>query len=133
MYVTLLPLTSLHILTYSGCKITDILRNVTVRGEKWKEQGGSAMTNSLSMYIITENIYCSQLSSVEILLQPEPNCFTSHSTRKGLCSLSLCAIVLRSPLPPTCLLPAVNEARSYFATTIASALRLAEGESPSLL
>jgi hypothetical protein len=54
-------------------------------------------TVCLSMYNITENIYYSQLSSVAILLQPEPNCFTSYNTRKGLCSLSLCAIVLRSP------------------------------------
>jgi hypothetical protein len=51
------------------------------------------------MYSITENIYCSQLSSVAILLQPEPNCFTSCSTRKGLGSLSLCAIVLRASPP----------------------------------
>jgi hypothetical protein len=51
------------------------------------------------MYSITENIYYSQLSSVVILLQPEPNCFTSYNTRKGLCSVSLCAIVLRSPPP----------------------------------
>jgi hypothetical protein len=58
---------------------------------------GSAMANSLSMYNITENIYYSQLSSVAILLQPEPNCFTSYNTRKGLCFLSLCAIALRSP------------------------------------
>jgi hypothetical protein len=57
------------------------------------------MANSLSMYSITENIYYSQLSSVAILLQPEPNCFTSYNTRKGLRSLSLCAIVLRSPPP----------------------------------
>jgi hypothetical protein len=57
------------------------------------------MANSPSMYSITENIYCSQLSSVAILLQPEPNCFTSYNTRKGLCSFSLCAIVLRSPPP----------------------------------
>jgi hypothetical protein len=46
----------------------------------------------------TENIYYSQLSSVTILLQPERNYFASYDTRKGLCSLSLCAIVLRSPL-----------------------------------
>jgi hypothetical protein len=58
---------------------------------------GSAMANSLSMYSITENIYYAQLSSVAILLQPEPNCFTSYSTRKGLCFLYLCAIVFRSP------------------------------------
>jgi hypothetical protein len=51
------------------------------------------------MYSVTENIYYSQLSSVAILQQPEPNCFTSYNTRKGLCSLSLCAIVLRSPPP----------------------------------
>jgi hypothetical protein len=61
------------------------------------------MAKSLSehVYIITENIYSSQLSSVAILLQPEPNCFTSYNTRtrKRLCSLSLCAIVLRSPPP----------------------------------
>jgi hypothetical protein len=40
------------------------------------------MANSLSMYSITENIYYSQLSSIAILLQPEPNCFTSYNTRK---------------------------------------------------
>jgi hypothetical protein len=48
------------------------------------------------MYSITENIYYSQLSSVTILLQPEPNCFTSYNTRKWLCFLTLCAIVFRS-------------------------------------
>jgi hypothetical protein len=86
--------------TYSGRKITASLGNVTVWGEKiWKEQGGSAMANSLSMYSITENIYCSQLSSVAILLQTERNCFTSYNTTKGLSSLSLCAIVLRSSPP----------------------------------
>jgi hypothetical protein len=52
---------------------------------------------SVSMYSIIENIYCLQLSSVAILLQPEPNCFTSYNTRKGLCFLCLCAIVFRSP------------------------------------
>jgi hypothetical protein len=68
------------------------------------------------MYSITENIYYSQLSSVAILLQPEPNRFTSYNTRKGLCSLSLCAIVLRSP--PPCYADTDNEARSYFAPTV---------------
>jgi hypothetical protein len=69
----------------------------------WKEQRGSAMSNvCLSMYSITENIYYSQLSSVAIVLQPEPNCFTSYNTRKALCSLSLslslslCAVALPS-------------------------------------
>jgi hypothetical protein len=56
---------------------------------------GSAMANSLSMYSITENIYYSQLSSVAILLQPE-NVFTLYSTRKGLGSLSSCAVALGS-------------------------------------
>jgi hypothetical protein len=84
------------------------------------EGGARWPTVCLSMYSITENIYYSQLSSVAILLQPEPNCFTSYSTSKGLCSLALCAIVLQSPpLPPTCLLVTVNEARSYFASTTA--------------
>jgi hypothetical protein len=74
--------------------------------------GGARWTTvCLSMYSITENIYYSQLSSVALLLQPEPNCFTSYNTRKGLCSLSLCAIVLRYP---TCLLLTFKEARSYF-------------------
>jgi hypothetical protein len=37
---------------YSGRKITESLGNVTVRGEKrWKEQGGSAMANSLSEHV----------------------------------------------------------------------------------
>jgi hypothetical protein len=53
----------------------------------------------LSMYIVTEDIYYSQLSSVALLLQPERNCFTSYNTRKGLGSLSLYAIVLRSSPP----------------------------------
>jgi hypothetical protein len=51
------------------------------------------------MYSITENIYCSQLSSVALLLQPERNCFTLYNTRKGLGSASLRAIVLRSSPP----------------------------------
>jgi hypothetical protein len=59
--------------TYSGRKITTSFGNVTVRGEKrWKGQGGSGLsTVCLSMYSITENIYCSQLS-VALILQPEP-------------------------------------------------------------
>jgi hypothetical protein len=51
------------------------------------------------MYSTTENIYYSQLSSIALVLQPERNCFTSYSTRKGLCSLSPCAIALRSSPP----------------------------------
>jgi hypothetical protein len=69
------------------------------------------------MYSITENIYYSQLSSVAILLQPEP---VSHRIIQGKdCVLS--PSVLSSyglPRPPTCLLLTVNEARSYFAATI---------------
>jgi hypothetical protein len=49
--------------------------------------------------LINENIYYSQLSSVAILLQPEPKCFKSYNTRKGLGPLYLCAIVLRSSPP----------------------------------
>jgi hypothetical protein len=69
------------------------------------------------MYSITENIYYSQLSSVAILLQPEP---VSHRIIQGKdCVLSL--YVLSScglSLPPTCLLVTVNEARSYFASAV---------------
>jgi hypothetical protein len=85
--------------TYSGRKITARLGNV--RGEKDGKGKGEARWQRvcLSMYSITENTYCSQLSSVAILLQPEPNCFTSYNTRKWLCSLSLCGIVLRSSPP----------------------------------
>jgi hypothetical protein len=39
------------------------------------------------------------MNSVAILLKPEPDSFTSYNTRKGLGSLSLCAIVLRSSPP----------------------------------
>jgi hypothetical protein len=60
---------------------------------------GSMKAKSLSMYSITENIYYSQLSSVALLLQLEPNCFTSYSARKGLGSLSPCDIALRSSPP----------------------------------
>jgi hypothetical protein len=57
--------------------------------------GGSTVANSLSMYSITENIYFSQLSSVAILLQPEP---VSHRIIQGKdCVLSLCAIVFQYP------------------------------------
>jgi hypothetical protein len=86
-------------LKYSGRKITESLGNVTVRGEKYgkSKRGARLSTVCLSMYSITENIYCSQLSSVAILLQPERNCFTSYNTRKWYCFLFLCAIVLRSP------------------------------------
>jgi hypothetical protein len=76
------------------------------------------MANSLlSMYSITENIYCSQLSSVAILLQLET---VSHRTVQGkdwVLSphvLSPCGL----PLHPTCLLVTVNEARSNLASTI---------------
>jgi hypothetical protein len=78
---------------------------------------GNAMANSLSMYSVTENIYYSQLSSVGLLLQPEP---LSHRIVQGKDwvlsphALSPCGL----PLPPTCLLVTVNEARWYFASTI---------------
>jgi hypothetical protein len=74
-------------------------------------------TVCLSMYSITEKIYYQQLSSVAILLQPEPNCFRSYNTRKALCSLSVLSSC-RLPLPPTCLLLTANEALSCFASTI---------------
>jgi hypothetical protein len=80
---------------YSERKINGSLGNVTVRGGKrWKGQGGARWpTVCLSMYSITENIYYSQLSSVAMLLQPEPNCFHIHGKD---CVLSSCAIALRS-------------------------------------
>jgi hypothetical protein len=87
------------------------------RGKKKERARGSAIVNSLSMYSITENIYYSQLSSVAILPQPEL-VFTSYSTRKDWVLypnvLSPCGLTLT----PTCLLITVNEARSYFASTI---------------
>jgi hypothetical protein len=80
-----------------------------VRGERDCQQS--------VMYGITENIYYSQLSSVAILLQPEP---VSHRIIQGNdcvfspSVLSYCGL----PLPPTCLLLTVCEARSYFASII---------------
>jgi hypothetical protein len=77
--------------TYSGRKITESLGNVTVRGEKGgkSKRGARWPTVCLSMYSITENIYYSQLSSVVILLQPEP---VSHRIIQGkhcvLCEIS---------------------------------------------
>jgi hypothetical protein len=52
--------------TYSGRKITESFGNVTVEGEKdGKSKGGARWpTVCLSTYSVTENIYCSQLSSV---------------------------------------------------------------------
>jgi hypothetical protein len=102
--------------TYSGRKITERLGNVTVRGTKYgKSKGeGRLSTVCLSMYSITENIYYSQLSSVAILLQPEP---VSHRIiqRKDWVLSSSVLSSFRLPLPPTCLLLTVNEDRSYFA------------------
>jgi hypothetical protein len=74
-------------------------------------------TVCLSMRSITESIYYTQLSSVAILLQPEP---VSHRIiQENDCVFPPC--VLSSfglPLPPTCLVLTVSEARSYFASTI---------------
>jgi hypothetical protein len=69
------------------------------------------------MYSITENIYYPQLSSVAILLQPEP---VSHRIVQGndCVFLSLCAIVLRSPPASHVSSFTVSEARSYFASAI---------------
>jgi hypothetical protein len=81
------------------------------RGARWP-------TVCLSMYSITENINYSQLCSVAILLQLEPNWFMSYNTRNGLGSLyvlSSCGL----PVPPTSLLVTVNEDCSYFASTTA--------------
>jgi hypothetical protein len=93
------------------------------RGKKdgKSKRGARLSTVCLSMYSITENIYYSQRSSVAILLQPEP---VSRLIIQGNdCFLSLCAIVFGLPLPPTCLVPTVSEARSYFASTIRTNLR----------
>jgi hypothetical protein len=104
---------------YSGRKITKSLGNVTVRGGKNgnSKRGARLSTVCLSMYIITENIYYSQMSSVAILLQTEP---VSHRIIQGNdCVFS--PSVLASfglPLPPTCLVLTVSEARSYFASAI---------------
>jgi hypothetical protein len=81
--------------------------------------GGARLpTVCLSMYSITENIYYSQLPSVALLLQPEHN--TTYSTRKDWVLSTHVLLPCGLPLPPTCLLVTVNEARSYFASTIIS-------------
>jgi hypothetical protein len=95
---------------HSGRKVTGLGNVTVIWGKRWKEQGGARLpTVCLSMYSITENIYYSQLSSVGILLQPEP---VSHRIIQGKdCFLS--PYMLSScglPLPPTCLLLTVNEA-----------------------
>jgi hypothetical protein len=104
---------------YSGRKRTESLGNVTVRGEKGgKSKGGARWpTVSLSMYSITEHIYYSQLSSVAILLQPEP---VSHRIIQGN-DFIFSPFVLSSfglSLPPTYLVLTVTEARRYFASTV---------------
>jgi hypothetical protein len=66
------------------------------------------------MYSITGNIYYSQLSSVAILLQPDLT--VSHRIIQGNDSVSspsvLSSFVL--PLPPTCVLVTVSEARIIY-------------------
>jgi hypothetical protein len=71
----------------------------------------------LSMYSLTEHIYYSQLSSVAILLQPEP---VSHRKIQGNdCVFSPSVLSpFGLPIPPTCLVLTVREARSYFACTM---------------
>jgi hypothetical protein len=106
---------------YSGRKITESLGNVTVKGEKDGTSKGKPQRQTVcpSMYSITENIYYSQLSSVALLLQPEP--VSHHIIQINDCVLSLSLSVLSScrlHLPPTCLLLTANEARSYFASSI---------------
>jgi hypothetical protein len=67
------------------------------------------------MYSISENIYYSQLSSVAILLQPEP--VSDRIIQGNDCVFSpsvMSSFVL--PLPPTCVLVTVSEARRYFAS-----------------
>jgi hypothetical protein len=90
-----------HHIVYWAQNNWELTKRHSKRGKKMERARGRQRcpTVCLSMYSITENIYCSQLSSVAILLQPEPNCCTSYNTRKLLCSLSLSAIVLRSPPP----------------------------------
>jgi hypothetical protein len=68
----------------------------------------------LSMYNVTENIH---YSSVTIFLQPEP---VSHHLVQGKdCVFSPSVLSSFSfPLPPSCLVLTVSEARSYFASTI---------------
>jgi hypothetical protein len=82
-----------------------------------RARGERDSTVCLSMYSITENIYYSQLSSVAILLLPEP---VSHRIIQGNdCVFS--PSVLSSfglPQPPTRLVLTVSEARRYFASTI---------------
>jgi hypothetical protein len=71
----------------------------TVRGEKYgKGMGGARWrTVCLSMYSKTENIYCSQLSSVAILLQPEP---VSHRIIQGKDCVLSPSVLSSSGLPP---------------------------------
>jgi hypothetical protein len=99
--------------------MTASLGYVKVRGGKdGKGKGGARRWRVwLSMYSITENICYSQLSSVALLLQPES---VSHRIIQGK-DWVLSPYVLSSfclPLPSTCLPVTVNEARSYFASTI---------------
>jgi hypothetical protein len=87
-----------HVVDAKNCELG---KRHSKRGKKDGKGKGEARWPRvcLSIYSITENIYYSQLSSVALLLQPERNCFISYNTRKGLGSVSLCAVVLRSSPP----------------------------------
>jgi hypothetical protein len=75
------------------------------------------MANSLSMYSITENIY---YSCPPLRFFCSLNLTVSHRIIQGkdwvlsLYALSTCGL----PLPPTCLLVTVNEARSFFSSAV---------------
>jgi hypothetical protein len=67
------------------------------REKRWKEQGGSAVSHSLSEYVYYNWKHLLLTAVLRCDTSAVWTCFTSYNTRKWLCSLSLCAIVFRSP------------------------------------
>jgi hypothetical protein len=101
---------------YSGRKITESLGNVTVRGGKrWKSKGGARLSTVCLKTFTTHScpplrFFCSlNLNVSHCIIQGNDYVFSPSV----LSSFGL-------PLPSTCLVLTVSEARSYFASAIHS-------------
>jgi hypothetical protein len=84
---------------YSGRKITESLGKSQWEGKKMERTRGSAIANSLSEHVQYNWKHLLLTAVLRCVTSAAWTCFTSYNTRKGVCSLSLCAIVLRSSPP----------------------------------
>jgi hypothetical protein len=75
--------------TQNNCELR---KRHSKRGKKIERARGSTAAKSLWKHLLLTAVFRCTTSAAW-------TCFTSYNTRKGLCSLSVCAIVLRSSPP----------------------------------